>query len=250
MQFVDVSKEEQVATVVLSRGKVNALNEDLVNELGTCFAELIDDDDVKAVILTGRGKFFSFGFDIPEFLPYTKEAFAGFLKKFTDLYTDIFLFPKPVVAALNGHSIAGGCMFATACDCRIMAEGRAKISLNEIVLGATVLAGAVEILKACVGHKNAETILYSGFMYTAEEALALGSIHQKTSEENLYPGAKRIAREFAQTDPAAFRSIELLLRKSLADQFVPREEQSISQFVDIWYSESTRKQLEQIKIMR
>jgi len=248
MHFVEVSKEEQVATVVLSRGKVNALNEALVEELKTCFEELADDEDVRAVILTGRGKFFSFGLDIPELLPYSKEAFSEFMARFTDLYTQIFLFPKPVVAALNGHAIAGGCMLATAGDCRIMAEGRAKIALNEILIGSTVLTGAVEILKACVGHRNAETILYSGFMYTAEEALALGLIHHKTSAENLYPEARRIALEFAETDPAAFRGVKLLLRKPLADQFIPREAQSISQFVDIWYSESTRKKLSEVKI--
>jgi len=250
MQFVEVSKEERIASVVLSRGKVNALNEALVGELKTCFEELGDDEDVRAVILTGQGKFFSFGFDIPELVPYSKEAFSEFVAKFTDLYTQIFLFPKPVVAALNGHTIAGGCMLATACDCRIMVEGKAKISLNEILLGSTVLTGAVEILKACVGQKNAETILYSGFMYTAEQALPLGLIHQKATEEDLYPEARRVAGEFAQADPAAFQGIKLLLRKPLADQFIPREAQSISQFVDIWYSESTRKRLAEVKIQR
>jgi 3,2-trans-enoyl-CoA isomerase len=71
---------------------------------------------IAAVILTGSGKFFSFGFDIPEFLAITKEEFTEYLANFTDLYTYLFLYSKPVIAALNGHTMAGGCMLALACD--------------------------------------------------------------------------------------------------------------------------------------
>lgn len=107
MDFILVAKNEEVATVTLNRGKVNALNEIMVEQLKDCFADLERDRQVSSVILTGKGSFFSFGFDIPEFLSYSKDDFTRYLTKFTDLYTYLFLFPKPV-AALNGHAIAGG----------------------------------------------------------------------------------------------------------------------------------------------
>src|SRR5215475_12883899 len=107
-----VSINDGIAEVRLQRGKVNALNEEAVEELARSLQSLAADPHVKAVILTGDGPFFSFGFDIPEFLSYTRESFSAFLKKFTGLYTYLFTYPKPVVAALNGHAVAGGCMLA------------------------------------------------------------------------------------------------------------------------------------------
>jgi enoyl-CoA hydratase/carnithine racemase len=248
MEFVTISKQENVAEVVLCRGKVNALNEAVVEELKGCFQELKADPDTRAVILTGTGKFFSFGFDIPEFRSYSPEEFTRYLTKFADLYTYLFLYPKPVVAALNGHTIAGACMLATACDHRIMVEGKARISLNEVSFGSSVFAGSVEMLKACVGHACAERILLSGAMYSPEDALHLGLIHEVAREATLRDEALSIANNFAHADQQAFRSIKMLLRKPIAEQMVQREAASIKEFVEIWYSESTRKQTERIEI--
>jgi 3,2-trans-enoyl-CoA isomerase len=135
MSFVEVQLQEGIATVVLERGKVNALNPVVVEELSATFSTLQGDTAARAVVLTGRGKFFSFGFDIPEFLSYTREEFTTYLTSFTALYRNLFMYPKPLVAALNGHAIAGGCMIALACDRAIMVQGNAKISLNEIAFG-------------------------------------------------------------------------------------------------------------------
>ncbi|MCA1962295.1 MAG: enoyl-CoA hydratase/isomerase family protein [Desulfomonile sp.] len=248
MPYVSFEMDEDVAWITLNRGKVNALNNELQSELDDCLRKLESDPAVRAVVLTGTGKFFTFGLDIPELFPYSKEEFTEFLTRFTDLYAYLFLYPKPVVAALNGHTIAGGCMIATACDYRIMVSGKAKISLNEITFGSSVFAGSVEMLRTCVGNRNAHAILYSGAMLTAEEALDLGLIDQKTTEGNLREDANKVAQDFASRDPRAFASIKRLLRKPIANEWKLREQASIDEFVDIWYSESTRAQLEQIKI--
>jgi 3,2-trans-enoyl-CoA isomerase len=248
MSFVSVSKEGEIATVTLSRGKVNALNELMVEQIDARLKDLEEDPAVKAIIVTGQGRFFSFGFDIPEFLSYSRDSFAAYLTKFTNLYTHMFILPKPLVAALNGHAIAGGCMLATACDYRLMVSGRAKISLNEITFGASVFAGSVEMLKFCVGQRHAETVLRSGAMYTAEEAHEFGLVDRVSTDESLRQEAEEVARDFAKKDVAAFRSIKALLRQPVAEEMVKREAVSIREFVDIWYSEQTRKQLEQIKI--
>ncbi len=116
MEFLRVEKADGIAKVILARGKVNAINEFVIDELTACFRELAADDATKAVILTGQGKFFTYGFDIPEFLNYKQEDFLRYLTKFTSFYGDIFLYPKPVIAALSGHTMAGGCMIAIACD--------------------------------------------------------------------------------------------------------------------------------------
>ena len=243
-----VSKEGEIAIVTLSRGKVNALNEVMVEELTKSFEDLETDNEVRSIIFTGSGKFFSFGFDVPEFLNYSKSDFIRYLEKFTNFYTYLFLFPKPIVAALNGHTIAGGCMLATACDFRLMVTGKAKISLNEITFGSPVLAGSVEMLRYCVGSRNAQSILYSGAMYSAEEACQLGLVDQVSSEDALTEDVRKVAQELAQKDSSAFRSIKHLLRKPAAEKMIKREKDAILEFVDIWYSEQTWVNLKAIKI--
>jgi enoyl-CoA hydratase/carnithine racemase len=243
-----VSKDGEIATATLSRGKVNALNEPMVEQLTKSFEDLAIDNEVKSIIFTGSGKFFSFGFDVPEFLSYPKDDFVRYLEKFTNLYTDVFLFPKPIVAALNGHTIAGGCMLATACDFRLMVTGKARISLNEITFNSAVLAGSVEMLRYCVGSGNAQSILYSGAMYSAEQAFELGLVDQVSSEDALAEDARKVAQELAQKDSSAFRCTKHLLRKPVAEQMIRREKDAILEFVDIWYSEQTWENLKAIKI--
>lgn len=248
MSFIHVSRDGEIATVTLSRGKVNALNEPMVEELTEAFQNLEKDDTVNSVILTDSGKFFSFGFDVPEFQNYAKSDFIRYLKKFTHFYTYLFLFPKPVVAALNGHTIAGGCMLATACDYRLMVSGKAKIALNEITFGSSVFAGSVEMLRFCAGSRNAQSILYSGAMYSAEEAFELSLVDQVSSETALAEDARRVALEFAQKDSSAFSCTKHLLRKSVAEEMIKREKDGILEFVDIWYSEQTWEKLKEIMI--
>jgi len=243
MSFVSIEKHDGVATVVLQRGKVNAVNESVVDELAECFASLANDTETKAVIFTGHGKFFTFGFDIPEFLNYSPKAFVRYLNKFTGLYASLFLFPKPVIAALNGHTMAGGCMMAIACDYRLMVPGKAKISLNEINFGSSLFAGSVEIMKLLIGQRKAETAVYTGAMYTAEEAMSLGLVDRVVPDADLMSEAMQVARDYAAKDGAAFKSIKYLLRKSLADDFIRKEKESIREFVDIWYSENTWRNL-------
>jgi enoyl-CoA hydratase/carnithine racemase len=248
MEFVRLSVDDGIATVALDRPKVNAINEQVVQELRKVFRELALDDGVKAVILTGRGGFFSFGFDVPWFMDYHKEAFHRFVISFSELIQHIFVFPKPVVAALNGHTVAGGCVLAIACDRRVMVTGKAKIALNELTLGASVFTSIAEILKYTVGPRMAQHILYTGKMYSAEEASALGLVDKAVSAEDLVGAALEAARELAGWDMFAFGSVKRLLRKETLERIQHHEKGSISDFVDIWYSPDTREKLKKIEI--
>jgi 3,2-trans-enoyl-CoA isomerase len=248
MEYLEVSTTQGITTITLRRGKVNALHEPMVEELQEVFLKSERDPAVKVVILTGYGKFFSFGFDIPSLLGYRQEAFNQFLTKFTDLYSNLYLYPKPVIAAINGHAIAAGCMLALACDYRFMIQGRAKISLNEITFGASVFSGCVEMLRACVGQRNAERMLLSGDMYPADEALEMRLVDQIARRDSLQREAEIMAHNFANKDVVSFRSIKRLLRGPVLDSMRAKEEGSIQEFSNIWYSESTWKNLQEIII--
>ena len=248
MHGVSMIKENGIATCILRRGKVNALSEPLVEQLHADLKKAEHDETIRVILIKGEGKFFSFGFDVPEFLAHSRDEFERFLRKFTDLYYYIFLYPKPTIALINGHAIAGGCMLATACDFRLMVSGKAKISLNEITFGASVTAGAVEMLKYCVGQRIAQTILFSGAMYTAEQAHELGLIDRIADDGELMEITNTVVQDYIDTDLVAFASIKKWLKGPVAESMQQREADSIKEFADIWYSESTWKNLQSILI--
>ena len=248
MEFVAIEKKEQTALVTLGREKVNAINTAVLEELRESFETLKDDPEVKAVIMTGRGKFFSFGFDIPEFLDSPKEVFVDFLYKFTAFYAYLYHYPKALVAALNGHAVAGGCILATVCDYRVMVTGKARIALNEVTFGASLFAGAVAVMKNCIGHRNAEKILFTGAMFSAEEAFKLGLVDKVSSEETLMKDADEAAGVYIKNYGEAFGSMKRLARNIDIPEFKSLESKSIKEFLEIWYSEKTMKNLKQILI--
>jgi len=248
MNDVDVQIHDRIATLTLSRGKVNAINGEVVAQLDAAFRSLESRADVLATILTGRDKFFSFGFDVPEIRSFSRDQFAKFFRQFTDLYTYMFLYPKPVIAAINGHAIAGGCMLALACDRRIMVDGHAKIGLNEIAFGSSVFAGSVEMLRFAIGSGAASEVLYTGAMYSARDAERIGLVQDVSPEADIRERAERVARELASRHPLAFASIKRLLRQSVAEEMVRREEASVNEMVEIWSSEPTRSNLKNIEI--
>jgi 3,2-trans-enoyl-CoA isomerase len=249
MEFMQLQKHDGIATLTLARGKVNAINGPVVDQMRERLKSLEHDPEVKSIVLTGAGKFFSFGFDVPEFLAFKKPQFAQFLTGFTDLYTYLFLYPKPVVAALNGHTIAGGCMLALACDYRVMVTGKARISLNELGFGASLFAGITEMLRFAVGSANATKVLYSGSMHSAEEANSIGLIDEVATEHDLMDVACKMASTLGSKNPPAFAGIKSLLRKTIAEDMMRREKDSIREFVDIWYSEHTWANLQNIRIV-
>ncbi|MCM2316348.1 MAG: enoyl-CoA hydratase/isomerase family protein [Thermoanaerobaculia bacterium] len=246
--FVKLEVRERVATITLSRGKVNALILPLVEELRGTLEQLEADGRSDALVLTGNGPFFSFGFDIPELFPLGREEFAHYLTRFTDLYRYLFTFPKPVIAALNGHAIAGGCMIALACDHRLMVSGNARISLNEITFGSTVFAGATEMLRFWVGDRIAQRVLYSGTLYSAAEGVDLGLVDQAVSPGQFESAVDEAAQQFAGKALPAFASTKQLLRRNAAEEISRQERESIARFVDIWYSPETREKLQKITI--
>ena len=248
MSYIDLTIGKEIVTITLNRPKVNALNDQVVKELQEAFHIVEHNDSAKVVILTGQGSFFSFGFDVPGFMPYRKEQFRDYVASYSTLVKRIFMFPKPVIAALNGHAVAGGTVLAMACDRRIMISGRAKIALNEMTFGSTVFSCVTETLKYAVGAKGAEQILYSGKMYSAQEALSLGLVDMIAGEDEFEKVVSKCANDFTGKDIPAFASIKKMLKQETLNNIERLEKETISEFVGIWYSDSTRKQLEKIEI--
>ncbi|MCL4246163.1 MAG: enoyl-CoA hydratase/isomerase family protein, partial [Candidatus Dadabacteria bacterium] len=214
----------------------------------SAFREAESDDSVRAVVLTGSGSFFSFGFDIPGFMDYPKDAFRLFVTAFSGLVKYIFGFPKPVVAAINGHAVAGGCVLALTCDRRIMVSGKPRIALNELTLGVTIFTSIAEMLRFTVGARNAQRLLYSGKMCSAEDALAVGLVDEAPPAEEFEAAVASAASSLAAVSGDAFRTAKNLLRKRILGRIDRDDGFSILDFVDVWYEEETRKKLAKVEI--
>lgn len=248
MEFLKKTIEDRIATVTFQREKVNPINEDVVREMHECFDSLIAADAVHAVIFTAEGAFFSYGLDVPTFVTYAKEDFIRFTALFAELYWKLFMYPKPLIAAINGHAAGGGCILATACDYRIMVSGQASIGLPEINFGSSLFPGSVEMIKHCMGERRAELACYTGALYPAEKAKELGLVDKVTTPESLMDAARKKALEYAGRPAAAFQSIKKLSRGDAYDRMKRKDPLYRDELVDIWYSEETWKMLQGLKI--
>ena len=135
MKMIGVEYHDQVAIVRLDRPATNAINLQLVDELAEALEGVKRDADVRSLVLTSSNdKFFSIGFDIPQLFDLTREDFRSFYQAFNRMCLDLYTLPKPTVAAITGHAIAGGCILTLCCDYRFIAQGRKLMGLNEIML--------------------------------------------------------------------------------------------------------------------
>ena len=144
--MIDIKSQAGIAVLTLTYGKANALDIELCEALAARFVELRN-SDAKAVVVTGQGKIFSAGVDLIRL----SEGGAAYVRKFLPvlhkLYDAVFYHPKPVVAAINGHAIAGGCVLACCADRRIMANDGGRIGVTELLVGVPFPALAFEIMR-------------------------------------------------------------------------------------------------------
>lgn len=245
---LEISRDSNTALVTLSHGKVNAIDHRMLSELTQIFQQLETAPYVASVILTGNGKFFSFGFDVPALYDLPPDDFTQFLKTFCNLCRTLFLFPKPLVAAINGHAVAGGCILALTADYRIMNAQSGKVSLNEITFGSGLFPAAVEMLRFAVGNRCAEEMLLSGRMLSGVDAHAIGLVDELVEESHLIERASRKTHELSRYTGPAYANLKRLARQPVADTWLAREDQAIKDFVTIWYSPHTRALLKSVQI--
>jgi enoyl-CoA hydratase len=206
-----------VATITINRpDKLNALNEPTRAAIVSALDRFESDPDVRVVILTGAGeKAFIAGADIAEFEGRTPVAqFRVMSDPRTNAFEAADRFPKPIIAAINGFCLGGGCELAMACDIRI-ASDKAKLGQPEINLGLLPGGGGTQRLPRLVGLGNAFRLLYTGDMVTAEDALRLGLVSEVVPAADLMTRANALATTIASKSPVALRYIKEALRASV-----------------------------------
>lgn len=195
-----------VAVVTINRpAALNALNREVLDELAAVFAELKKNSDVACVVLTGSGsKAFVAGADITEMQALDAVSAEHFAKLGHTILNTIENFPKPVIAAVNGFALGGGCELAMACDIRIAAEN-ARFGQPEVNLGVIPGFGGTLRLARLVGKGRAKELIFTGDMIDAQEAYRIGLANKVATAEELLAKARKMATKIASKGPVAVR---------------------------------------------
>jgi enoyl-CoA hydratase len=209
-----LEKEDELAIVKINRPPVNALNSEVVTEIHQMIDELEKDEQVKVIILTGEGKAFVAGADISEMVDFDNAGGAEFSKKGQAAFDKIENTPKPVIAAINGFALGGGCEIAMACDIRIAVEG-AKLGQPEVNLGVIPGFAGTQRLPRLVGKGKAKELIFTGNMISAEEAEQIGLVNQVLTADELMNTAKEMAKTIASKGPAAVRAAKLAINEGV-----------------------------------
>jgi enoyl-CoA hydratase/carnithine racemase len=200
---LDVTHRGDIAVLMMTHGKANALDTELCRHIAKRLEEL-GTSSARAVILTGRGKIFSAGVDLLRVLDGGAAYLRDFLPTLRKLFDVVFFYPKPIVAAINGHAIAGGCVLACAADKRLMARGPGRIGVTELLVGLPFPAIALEIMRFVAASHHFEEIIFSGATYPPEAAGPRGLIDASVEQDALMERAMAAAQALAALSPAAF----------------------------------------------
>lgn len=226
----------RVSVLRLARGKGNSMNLEFLAAIAAALDEAEARATTGALVLTGMGSVFSAGVDLME-LSRGGAAYVGrFIPALRAAFERLFLFPKPVVAAVNGHAIAGGCVTCLACDYRIMASGSGKIGLTELPVGVPFPPLVLEIVRAALAPHVYPRVVNLGQLFPAEEARELGMVDEVTDPEVLLERAAEIADRLAAVPFDSFRLTKLANRQLAMDAARRADERFLPAIEAAWAS--------------
>jgi len=201
-----------ILVVRLDHGKAHALDLELSQALAQTTREIESNADVRAVVLTGTGSIFCAGVDMFRVLDGGPEYVDSFVTSMAETLKSLFQLSRPVVAAINGHAIAGGCVLAAACDYRIMAHGTGTIGVPELTVGMPFPLVAIEILRFATSEAHLQELVYRGRTYPVEEAYERGLVDELIEPDSLQGRALEIAQQLGSEPSARFRITKRQLR--------------------------------------
>jgi enoyl-CoA hydratase len=235
--MIERTLHEGILTLRLAHGKASALDVELldalVRELDEAAAE------VRALILTGTGSIFSAGVDLFRLTREGADYVRHFLGKLDGFVRRLFAFPRPVVAAANGHAIAGGCVIVLACDARLMAQGDGRIGVPELLVGVPFPAAALEVVRFAVPPNQVQSLIYTGRTMPPQDALAAGLLDEVVASAQLMARAQEVARQFARIPPEVYRLTKQSLRAESLERIERASELHDRAVLEVWTAAET-----------
>ncbi len=227
-------------------GAANALSPSVGHAL---LAEL--EADPRPTVLTGEGSVFSAGLNLVALDPFGREEMEAFVEDFSILMTRALTTRYPLVAAVNGHAVAGGCVLAMACDYRVGVDGAFKVGMNEMAIGLTLPAVVTEILRGRLSPEHARTVILGGALYSPADAVEVGLLDEVAVDaDEAIVRAAQIARDFGKA-PAEFAAMKGSLVAPITERLQHTREALDRRFVDSWFgdqaTELRRAAIERLK---
>jgi enoyl-CoA hydratase/carnithine racemase len=236
--MIDSKVSDGIAVLTLRHGKANALDIEFCNALAAKFSEL-GGSNARAVVLTGQGTIFSAGVDLKRL----SAGGAGYIREFLPalhrLYDAVFFHPRPVIAAVNGHAIAGGAVLACCADRRLMARDCGRIGVTEILVGVPFPTLAFEVLRFAVPPRYLPEFTLTGATYATEAALQRGWIDAVGEPGKLLDDALAAARDLAMLSPRAFAQTKTQIRQPVAERLQRGGEATDKAVTEIWAAPAT-----------
>ena len=246
MDFLRTKTEDHIYHILLDRGKSNAMNLQVVDELIEAIGIAEEDPSIEGLILSGKEGFFSAGLDLITLYEYDEAQMRQFWSRFMLLLQKLAAFPKPVVAAITGHSPAGGCVMAICCDYRVMAEGEYVIGLNEIPVGIVVPHGIFKLYAFWLGQAKAYQSILEGKLFSPTEAKQIGLVDELVPLPRIQNSAMQKIKMLTQYERNAWQNTKSNFRSELVKALAENVDESIEQVLTQWWRPSTRAVLKTI----
>lgn len=228
-----------VRMLTLDRPPANAEDETLLTDLCTVLDRAAADASVRAVVLTGQGKFFCGGFDLSA-PRRDDEDIVVMTTVFRDAHVKLLTMPKPTLAMMNGHAIAGGLILVLACDYRLGLDGDYKIGLNEVAIGASYPKAALEITRLRLTHQRAAELLLGAAIYPSSQALRLGIVDELFPAEKLQETVLRRAARMGAYPREAYVHTKLALVAETVARVMAETPEEAARAAAIWQTAESR----------
>jgi enoyl-CoA hydratase len=238
--MIQIRRHQDILTLELARGRGNSLSIEFLRAIDSALEEAARERP-RGLVVTAGGRTFCAGFDLQAALSLDRRGMRELLGALYDVVRAIFAFPRPVVAALNGHTIAGGAILSLACDIRMMSGGEGRWGLNEIALGISVPGFAVEVARYALPRPVLERVLYAGRLYPGYKAFDMGILDLVPDDAELEPLAHRAIERWT---PSVDAFADIKARLHAPTLAAMEEARAVDDaWLDLWFSEAAQHRI-------
>lgn len=247
MSSVRIDRKGSAAALRLDKGRGNSIDEPLVRELTQAARDLGADPSVGGVLLlSAHPKLFCPGLDLVTLIELDRGAMERFMLLFAEMLWALYGLPKPMVAGVNGHAVAGGCVLALTADHRVLRRGGAQIGLNEVRVGLPLPWSVSELLRASVPPNALGQVALLGRNFADEDALRVGLADELADAAGFEDHCLLRLEEFTEKDAYAVVTTKTALRHDILERMKAHERERMSGWLDGWFSEPTRARMREL----
>lgn len=236
----EIQIDGTTAVLRMVHGKVNVMNLEFLRDLNQQLDDLSSNDQVSHVVVSGNPKVFSAGVDLKRLVAEGPEYLDEFLPAISRMFMKVFTFEKPLIAAVTGHAVAGGCVLACAADFRVIST-EAKIGVPELRVGVPFPSAGLEIMRWATVGPAFRRMINTGATFVGEEAVAVGLADEATNPAAVVETALEAIEPFRVVPPAVFRLTKQQMRQPVRDRIERSEELFGEDIKRLWHDENTRR---------